>query len=475
MMRLFPWPNWKPAGGSADLEETSLKHALGYPNRAGRLEKRDAGRRRKIEGEMKRSKREINVQSGGVDTADGKGAEKWPLGARPIDVKCYVSREFYEAEKQKIWRDSWLLAGREDLLPEPGDFFVTDLDFLDVSIVTIRGKDGSIRSFHNVCKHRGSTICRQPQGNTKALVCPFHGWVYDFEGRLKDVPFRDHFRDLPIERLSLTEVPTESWGGFIFFNLNPSPAVSLQQYMAPLSRSLRDYFGKERWRWSYGFKYPLKANWKTIIDVQHEGYHANFLHSATIDGVFRAEDMPVWAYPESRGVLAKLEFSQPDPEATGVPISYSRVAQISAKFGTRFVYSDSEAGGVYQRYENSINVHGKKRWAFDSYLIFPNVAFHIYADQLLVHRVLPDGPDRSIWLYDWFFLDEEPRTFGELFGRTYYVCAGRDIISEDTTTVEGNHRAYRSGVVDRIYLSDLELAVRAFEERVLVLAGTLGG
>lgn len=400
------------------------------------------------------------------------GVSGWPFGKEPLGVECYVSKEFYESEKKNIWRNSWLLAGREQDIMEPGEYFVTNLDFLDLSLVTIRGADKKIRTFHNVCKHRGSSICTRLRGSTKALVCPFHGWVYDLTGRLRDVPFQDRFADIPVGNLNLSEVPTDAWGGFIFFNLNPEPEASLADYMAPLSNSLRDYFANETWHWHYGFKYSLKANWKTIIDVQHEGHHANFLHNQTIGGVFRPTDMPVWAYPNAKGVLSKLEFLQPDPEATGVPIAYSQVAQISAKYGTKFVYSDSDARGVYENYPNSINVRGQKRWAFDSYLIFPNTAFHIYSDQLLVHRVFPDGPDRAIWLYDWYFLDEAPKTFGELFSRTYYICAGRDIISEDTTTVEETSRSYRSGVIDKIYLSDLELAVRAFEKRVQALAGS---
>lgn len=408
---------------------------------------------------------------GTVEERQG-GVSGWSLGKEPLGVECYTSEEFYQLEKETIWKHSWLLAGREQDIREPGEYFVTNLDFLDMSLITIRGADRKIRTFHNVCKHRGASICQQSRGSVKALVCPFHGWVYDLTGRLRDVPFRDHFADLPIDTLTLSEVPTDTWGGFIFFNLDPEPEVSLPDYMAPLSSSIRDYFANETWHWYYGFKYPLKTNWKVIIDVQHEGYHANFLHHQTIDGVFRPEDMPVWAFPKAKGVLSKLEFLQPDPEATGVPVTYSQVAQISAKYGTRFVYSDADVRGVYEKYPDSINVRGQKRWAFDSYLVFPNTAFHIYGDQLLVHRVFPDGPGRAIWLYDWYFLEEAPKTFGELFGRTYYICAGRDIISEDTTTVEGIYRSYRSRVINKIYLSDLELAVTAFEKRVQTLVSS---
>jgi phenylpropionate dioxygenase-like ring-hydroxylating dioxygenase large terminal subunit len=223
------------------------------------------------------------------------------LGHEGLPVHEYNSAEQYEKEKNIVWKNSWLIMGREADIPKPGDYTVTELSFLSLSILIVRGKDNVLRAFYNACRHCGMSLCSELQGSLKSIGCHFHGWVYDLKGQLVNVPFEDHFVDLPKNDLGLVPIATELWGGFIFVNLAPKPEIPLAEYLAPLPKPLHDYFAREHWQWYYGFKYPLRANWKIIIDVQHEGYHVNFLHAEAIEPGFAASDMPVWAYPDARG------------------------------------------------------------------------------------------------------------------------------------------------------------------------------
>ena len=101
------------------------------------------------------------------------------LGTHKLPVGHYVSPEFYEREKEQIFRRCWLLAGRADDLAEPGDYFVFDVTPLEASVIVIRGKDGELRAFHNACTHRGARLLNNATGCARAITCDFHGWVFD--------------------------------------------------------------------------------------------------------------------------------------------------------------------------------------------------------------------------------------------------------------------------------------------------------
>lgn len=87
-----------------------------------------------------------------------------------------LSREIYELEREKIFRRSWLMVGRVEEIPDPGDYFVKDLSVASASVIVVHSADGKIRGFHNVCRHRGSRVA-EGGGNVKTFACPFHGWV----------------------------------------------------------------------------------------------------------------------------------------------------------------------------------------------------------------------------------------------------------------------------------------------------------
>jgi phenylpropionate dioxygenase-like ring-hydroxylating dioxygenase large terminal subunit len=171
--------------------------------------------------------------------ADRRWAKKYPkLGTGPISAESCVSAEYFELERERIFRRSWLNVGAVWEIPGPGDYFVRDLAVCNVSILVMRGRDKEVRAFYNVCSHRGNKLVATARGTCRGyLTCNFHSWGYDSTGNLKWVPDEVNFYDLNKSELGLTPVPTEVWNGFIFINLDPNPRENLISYLDGRSRA----------------------------------------------------------------------------------------------------------------------------------------------------------------------------------------------------------------------------------------------
>ena len=135
----------------------------------------------------------------------------------------YWSEDHFKDELEYVFRRGWLNVCRADQLPNPGDFFVKDLYALGVSALIVRGQDGQIRAFYNMCSHRGNKVACDREGNRKGFQCLFHGWVYDTEGKLVSVPEKEKFEFLDMEQESLRPINMDIWGGFVHICLDDNP------------------------------------------------------------------------------------------------------------------------------------------------------------------------------------------------------------------------------------------------------------
>ena len=414
----------------------------------------------------------MNFHTPPAGLADWQGETGYPLGDKPLPADPYISRDFFEREKTELFRKKWMLMCPVSELPKAGSFVKIDLKFLDVSILLVRGKDQTIRAFHNACRHRGAAICLDAKGSVKNLTCPFHGWVYGLDGKLLDIALSERFGQLPdTGELGLVSVHCDVWGGFAWINLADQPEQTLAEALGGLTEGLEQYMSQETWNWSHGFKYEIKANWKEIMGVANESYHVNYLHKRTIEAAFAPSDGPVWIAPPGSDVVSKIEVHRPDL-GSGAETSQTEVGMIA--FGmadTAFLYSDFEVKGAHEKYPGALNTHNRPRWSFDGHMVLPNLTIHVWNDQLLIHRIIPIDEHTSAWLYDFFFIEKPPSKFSELFGGTYGMLFGRDFVSEDTTTLEGMHLSLKSGVLTEFYLNDMETAPRALHERVMAQVG----
>lgn len=199
-----------------------------------------------------------------------------PLVDDRVPAEDYVSEEFLLLENQRVWPKVWHVACREEDLPEAGSYYV--YDYLNESVLLVRLKDGAIKAFHNVCKHRGRQLM-DGCGHAVTLRCRFHGWRWNIDGTIAEVLDREGWgQGLTDESLHLNEVHTGVWGGFVFINTADQPEETLDDYLKPVPE-LFGHFEFEKMRYEKWRTYELDCNWKVAIEAFNEAYHVAGTHT----------------------------------------------------------------------------------------------------------------------------------------------------------------------------------------------------
>lgn len=197
------------------------------------------------------------------------------LGNEDIPFQRYTSREFYAAEMDSLWTRTWQWACREEHIPTPGDYYVYDIG--RHSVVVVRTHSGEVRGYINSCLHRGTKLKPSgSEGSTKELRCPFHGWSWDLEGNLKNLPCEWDFRHIVQDECQLPRVKIGIWGGFVFVNLDPD-AIPLEEYLEVLPDHARGAALDERYVATHIEK-ELPCNWKIASEAFLESYHVLETH-----------------------------------------------------------------------------------------------------------------------------------------------------------------------------------------------------
>ena len=168
-------------------------------------------------------------------------------------------------------------------MPRNGSYFTKEIAVCDASIIVVRGTDGELRAFHNICRHRGNKLVwtdfpdEEVQGTCRQFQCKYHGWRYGLDGALTFVQQEGEFFDLDKGDFPLVQVPLDVWEGFIFVNLQREPEESLREFLGDMAAGLEGYpFGELTQVYSY--RAEVGSNWKLFIDAFQEFYHAPVLH-----------------------------------------------------------------------------------------------------------------------------------------------------------------------------------------------------
>jgi nitrite reductase/ring-hydroxylating ferredoxin subunit len=225
-------------------------------------------------------------------------------------VEAYTSQEYARAEGDKLWAKTWQHAGRVEEIPNVGDFLTYDI--AGDSIVIVRSAPDTIKAFHNVCSHRARRLVDTPaganctHGRRKMFVCGFHGWRYDLDGnctfKLDDQDWKGALTE---ERTRLTEVKVDTWGGWIFINMDPK-CVSLREYLEPAASILDPFeFAQMRYKWRQWVIFD--CNWKTAIEAFMEPYHVAGTHTQML------EHGQYYAYSAAYGLHGVSGFDERDP------------------------------------------------------------------------------------------------------------------------------------------------------------------
>ncbi len=195
------------------------------------------------------------------------------LGDADISNERYTSAAWHDLEVKHLWRKVWQFACREEDLPNVGD--THRYDIAGLSFLVVHTETGDYKAYPNACLHRGRML-KEFDGNSSELRCPFHGFCWHLNGELKDVPARWDFPQVKDEDFSLPEIPTATWGGFIF--INPD------QDCAPFADFIKDMAEQfERWDLTKSYKQShtakiMPANWKIAQEAFCEAYHVNGTH-----------------------------------------------------------------------------------------------------------------------------------------------------------------------------------------------------
>ncbi|MFT5417677.1 MAG: choline monooxygenase [Gammaproteobacteria bacterium] len=244
-----------------------------------------------------------------------------PDGFDPLpDIPAgrYIDPVHFELERTAMWQKTWLYAAHIDQFPEPGSFVVWRHG--SAPILIIRGDDGEVRAFYNTCRHRGAPVARGATGKAGAvLVCGYHGWSYDRQGKLKAITDPRDWQDLDKNCRSLIDVRCEQFGNWIFVCEKPD-VEPLADFLAPVSRFLT-HLPLTELRLVNRREFDVKCNVKVLIENFLEAYHFKLLHPQTTERIFdnKGTSVHLWDNGHSMMLSPNRRKSWVDPGTIGMP------------------------------------------------------------------------------------------------------------------------------------------------------------
>jgi choline monooxygenase len=282
--------------------------------------------------------------------------------ASTIPAPWYCDPQVESLERSNVFSATWQGVGRADQVRDKGQFFTADV--AGEPIVVVRGDDGKLRAFYNVCRHHAAAVVTQPQGCAKQFRCPYHGWTYGIDGALKGMVEFDGVCNFNRADNGLVPVRVDTWEGFVFVNLDPH-AMPLLDFLgavpglvAPLDVSNKLHFFDRR-------LYHLNCNWKVYIDNYLDGgYHVPHAH---------------------KGLSSVIEYTKYTIE------NYERACLQSSPLSSD---SASTAGMAATRQGRAFYL-----W------VYPNFMLNAYEGVMDTNLVLPLGVDKCVVIFDYYFGD----------------------------------------------------------------------
>lgn len=324
-----------------------------------------------------------------------------PAIVRALEPRYYLDPACFEREKERIFFRTWQFACHESEVAAPGDYYAFTL--IDQDLFCVRGKDGVIRTFHNVCQHRAHQLV-SGTGSRKVLVCPYHAWSYDLEGRLKKAPNEENVPGFDRSAICLTEVRTEIFAGFVFINLDPD-AKPMAEWFPDAESEVREFVPNlERLKPVEWVEIPEACNWKVAVENYSECYHCQLNH-------------PTFA----RGVIKPQTY---DIQPQGFCLRHTTECANLERMSYAVDLAANEHAGEYS-----------------SWFLFPTFSFQVYPGNVLnTYHWRPAGIDRVVVWRGWY-------TEGGLETDVITKLAQQDrwtTVEEDIRLVESVQRGLRS-------------------------------
>ena len=400
--------------------------------------------------------------------AEGSWTEHYPeLGTGPVSYEDSISPEFYKREQAAIFKRAWLNVGRVEQLPRAGSYFTKDIRAAHAAILVVRATGGTIRAFHNICRHRGNKLAwtddpkQDTHGVCRQFTCKYHGWRYNLDGALTFVQQEGEFFNLDKERYGLVPVHCEVWAGFVFVNFAPEPEQPLREFLGPMVTDLEGYpFEKQTAR--FGYSTTINANWKLYVDAFAEFYHAPVLHAKQS--------------PEKYSAAARQAgFEAPHYQIDGP----HRLVSTS---GVRFWEMDAELvkpmeiltrSGLFGPWDaidlgempRGVNPAQCDPWGLDSFQLFPNFVILIWSQGwYLTYHYWPTAYDTHVFEGNVYFLPAA--NVRERIAQEMAAVTFKEFALQDANTLEATQLGIESGYVTHFHFNDQEVLCRHLHHEV---------
>jgi Rieske 2Fe-2S family protein len=371
-----------------------------------------------------------------------------------LPARCYHDEAVLDWEREHILRRDWLLVAREDDVPEPGSFRLLEVE--GEPVLLVRGRDGVIRAFYNVCRHRGTAVEERECGKAVRFQCPYHAWIYDLDGRLVRAKHTDDLDEFSLETFGLHPIHASTWQGFVFLNLSPGEVAPLEAQLGDLV----DHFARfdfRSLRSARRIEYEVAANWKFIAENYSECYHCPGVHPQL-------------------NKLTPYDLGgdyDPDGEWQGGWMELVGEAETMALDGGH----GSRDGRPPMC---GITPTDEKRIYY--YVVWPGAFLSIHPDYLLVHRLVPRDAGHTLVICDWLFEEStiampgfdpaDAISFWDMTNQQdWHVCElqqqgtrSRSWVAGRYSTIEASVQAFDVMVADR-YASDGVVSHRTVRER----------
>jgi choline monooxygenase len=317
--------------------------------------------------------------------------------ASTIPAPWYVDPRIAELEAQTVFSKTWQMVGRVEQVEKPGQFVTASI--AGEPIVVVRGNDGVLRGFYNVCRHHAAAVVTEPCGQASILHCPYHGWNYGLDGSLKGMPEFDGVKNFERQQNGLVPVQAETWEKFVFVNLDPQAAslndflAGLVKRVAPLHVSKLNYFDSRT--------YDIHCNWKVFVDNYLDGgYHVPHLH---------------------KGLSSVLDYKE-----------------YTIENEDRYCLQSSPMVAGKEDAATASTRQGDRAWYFWQY---PNLMINCYEGYMDTNLVLPLDVDHCRVIFDFYFGDtsEVRRSYNE-----QSVAVGARVQDEDLGICEAVQRGLKS-------------------------------
>ena len=357
---------------------------------------------------------------------------------------AYFSQELFELECETLFKTHWQFVCHVNEAAEIGAYVTFDV--AGERALVIRGHDGILRAFHNLCRHRGSRIVPDARGVcNKAMVCPYHGWAYNLDGGLRGIANRDTFPPMQAEKWGLKPLEMEIWNGLVFIRFQTGPQPAVAEILARFDDEIAPYdLANMVPTDSNSMDDLLAVNWKSVRDVDNEGYHVRQahpgLHQLYGDGYFD------------------------EPYANGTSRS---VGTFNEAYGHR--WSVRKYREILPEAEN-LPLHQRRQWIY--FGMFPNFVLGLYPDSVIYYQEVPQSATQTVQRGMCYRRREESREMKAaryLSGRI-----DRDTAEEDQMLMVWSCEATKSSAYDGVIFSDLEYGVKTYHDHLRRLLPVMG-